>query len=86
MNNLKTIFYAIVIFLAAIGAFMVFGLIAAAIQYLFILGVLILGGVLAYKLLKKPYDDPQLEAKRANRELKEVTRKLEEIKRKQFSK
>ncbi len=86
MNNLKTIFYAIVIFLAAIGAFMVFGLIAAAIQYLFILGVLVLGGMLAYKLLKKPDDDPRLEAKRANRELKEMTRKLEEIKRKQFSK
>ncbi len=85
MKNAKIIFYAVVIFLAAIGAFMLFGFIVAAVQYLFILGVLILGGMLVVKLLKKS-DDPQLETKRASKELKEMQLKLEEIKRKQLSK
>ena len=85
MKTAKLIFHAIIILLAAIGAFFLFGIFTALIQYLFFIGVLLIAGVIALKLLRKS-DGPQLEAKRSERELNEAIRQLEEIKRKQYSK
>jgi hypothetical protein len=85
MTTAKLIFYAIVILLAAVGAFMLFGFVVAAIQYLVILGALLLVGLFVVKLLKRP-DDRQLEANPGDRELKEAVRELEAIKRRQITK
>jgi membrane protein implicated in regulation of membrane protease activity len=83
MKTAKLIFYAIIVFLAAIGAFAVFGLVTAILQYLFFFGVLLVAGLFALKVLRKS-DRPQLEANRPEKELKEAMRRLEEIKRKQY--
>jgi membrane protein implicated in regulation of membrane protease activity len=82
MKIAKIIFYAIIIFLAAIGAFFIFGLVTAVLQYLFFFGVLLMAGILAVKLLRRKSDHPQLDANRPERELEDAVRRLEEIKRK----
>jgi membrane protein implicated in regulation of membrane protease activity len=83
MKTAKIIFYAIIIFLAAIGAFFIFGLVTAVLQYLFFFGLLLIAGLVVVKLLRKS-DPPQLEANHPERELKEAIRQLEELKRKQL--
>jgi uncharacterized membrane-anchored protein YhcB (DUF1043 family) len=85
MKTAKLIFYALVILLAALGAFAVYGLVVAAIPYLFGLVAILLVGFVVVKMLKKS-DKPQLKAVDPDRELKEAIRQLEEIKRKQFLK
>jgi hypothetical protein len=86
MKTAKLIFHAIIILLAAIGAFFLFGIFTALIQYLFFIGVLLIAGFIAVKLLGGKSDEPQLDAKRTDKKLKEALRQLEELKRKQFSK
>lgn len=85
MKTAKLLFYAVVLFLAAFGAFMLFGAIISIGQYLIWLGAILLVGFLVVKLLKKP-EKPQLETSPADRELQEAIRKIEEIKRAQLPK
>jgi uncharacterized membrane protein len=84
MSMFKIIFTAILLLLAAVGAFMLFGLVVAAAKFLFFLGVLALVGMGAFKLLKKS-ERPELEERGAQNELAEAQRLIEEIKRKQLA-
>ena len=83
MNFLKIILALVVLLLAALGAFALFGLVAALFKYLLFFGVIILVGAVAYKALKKDdrrYEyqlgsDPESELARADRLLEEMRRK-----------
>lgn len=86
MKTAKLLFYAAVLFLAAVGAFMLFGLIVTAAQYLVWLGAILLVGFVVVKLLKKQPEKPALETNRADRELQDALRRIEEIKRAQLPK
>ncbi|MBA3322453.1 MAG: hypothetical protein H0T45_13550 [Pyrinomonadaceae bacterium] len=85
MNFIKLILLAVVLILAAMLAFAAIGVIFTALQYLFWLGVIIIAGAVAYKLLKKP-SPPQLETGDPFLTLENAERTLEEYKRKQLSK
>jgi uncharacterized membrane protein len=84
MSTSKIIFTAILLVLALLGAFMLFGLVFAVAKFLFFLGVLVLIGVGAVKLLGRR-QRPELEARGSQQELEEAQRVIEEIKRKQLS-
>lgn len=84
MSASKIIFTAILFVLALLGAFMLFGLVAAVVKFLFFLGILVLIGVGAVKLLSGR-KRPELEAGGTQQELDEAQRLIEEIKRKQLS-
>jgi threonine/homoserine/homoserine lactone efflux protein len=84
MKIAKLLFYAIVLFLAAVGAFMLFGAIISIAQYLIWLGAILLVGFVAVKLLKKQPERPQLKTTPEERELQDALRKIEEIKRAQL--
>ena len=86
MKTAKLLFYALVLFLIAIGAFAVYGLIVGAAQYLFWLGAILLAGFVVVKLLKKKPERPQLETNPADRELQDALKRIEEIKRAQLPK
>lgn len=86
MKTAKLLFYAVVLFLAAIGAFMLFGAIISAAQYLIWLGAILLIGFVAVKLLKKRPEKPELKSSSAERELRDAIRRIEEIKRAQLPK
>ncbi|HEX8176931.1 MAG TPA: hypothetical protein VF543_17710 [Pyrinomonadaceae bacterium] len=84
MKTAKLLFYAVVIFLAAIGGIMLFGAIVTIAQYLIWLGAILLAGYVAVKLLKKKPERPQLKTSPEERELQDALRKIEEIKRAQL--
>lgn len=88
MKTAKLLFYAVVLFLAVLGGFMLFGAIISAAQYLIWLGAILLVGFVAVKLLKKKRPErPELEASSpAERELQDALRRIEEIKRAQLPK
>jgi hypothetical protein len=85
MNFFKIILALLVLALAVLGAFAIFGVVAALFKYLVILGVITLAGVGAYKLLSKP-DGEQYELSSAEREMMQAQRALEEIRRRQLTK
>ncbi|HEV3468751.1 MAG TPA: hypothetical protein VG148_05480 [Pyrinomonadaceae bacterium] len=87
MNIFKVLLALVVLFLAALGAFAVFGLVAALFKYLVFFGVILLVGAVAYKALKK--DDRGYEYQLGNdpeSELARADRLLEEMRRKQLTK
>lgn len=86
MKTAKLLFYAVVLFLAAFGGFMLFGAIVTIAQYLVWLGAILLVGYVAVKLLKKKPEHPQLKTSPEERELQEAIRRIEEIKRAQLPK
>ena len=87
MKTAKLLFYAVVLFLVAFGAFMLFGAIMSIAQYLIWLGAILLAGFVAVKLLKKKKSQiPELEISPAERELQDALRQIEEIKRAQLPK
>jgi hypothetical protein len=88
MKTAKLLFYALVLFLVAVGAIALYSLIVAAAQYLFWLGAILLAGFVAVRLLKKKKkpERPQLESTPADRELQDALRRIEEIKRAQLPK
>lgn len=86
MRTAKLLFYAVVLFLAVMGGFWLFGAIASIAQYLIWLGALLLAGFVVIKLLKKSPERPQLETNPADRELQDAIRRLEELKRAQLPK
>lgn len=81
MKTAKLLFYAVILFLAAVGGFMLFGAIVTIAQYLVWLGAILLVGYVAVRLLKKKPERPQLKTSPEERELEEAMRKIEEIKR-----
>ena len=86
MSTAKLLFYAIVLFLAAIGGVMLFGAIINIAQYLFWLGAIILAGYVVVKVLKKKPEPARLKTGSENIELEDALRRIEEIKRAQLPK
>lgn len=88
MNFIKLIIIAIGLVLAAMLAFSIIGIVYSAIWYLFLLGVVAVGGFVGYKLLQKGDDSAKLEAKTpiAIAEMKNLDRELEEYKQKYLPK
>jgi threonine/homoserine/homoserine lactone efflux protein len=85
MKTAKLLFYVVVLFLAIIGGFAVFGALAWIVQYVFWLAAILLVGYLGVKLLtKKKPEHPQLKTSPEERELQDALRRIEEIKRAQL--
>lgn len=81
MSFWKIILTLAILFLAAVGAFMLFGLVAALLPYLVFFGVVALAGFVAFKALKgsgravEELEGPDAELERARRALEEVKRR-----------
>lgn len=84
---MKLILAAAGIIIATMLAFSVIGIIYSALWYLFLLGIVAIGGAVGYKLLVKNKELSQLENKppAAIAEMKNADRALEEYKRKYLS-
>lgn len=82
MKNIKTVFIIIGVIAAAIVAFSAIALVVAALQYVFLIGIIGLAGVAAYKFLKKPKSSPQIENKTPVSQLDDVDDTLEKYKQK----
>ena len=67
-------------------AFLLFGVVTALVQYLIVIGAVVLLGMLAYKVLRNP-ERPQLtDFKQHDKDLARVRRTLAEYKRKELPK
>jgi 4-hydroxybenzoate polyprenyltransferase len=87
MNYIKLILIAVGLILAAILAFSIVGIVYTALWYLFLLGIVAVGGTIAYKVLKKDEVSKLKEgAPVAIAEMKNADRTLEEYKRKYLTK
>ncbi len=61
MNFIKIILVAIGLIIAAMLALSVIGIVYSALWYLFLLGIVAVGGAVGYKLLTKKKETPQLQ-------------------------
>ena len=88
MNIIKIILIMVGLYLLVTLGFAVVGIVYTALWYLFLLGVVAIGGAVGYKLLKKDGEPARLEEKKpiAIAEIKDADRALEEYKRRQLSK
>jgi len=88
MNFIKIVLVAVGLILAAMLAFSIIGIISSALWYLFLLGIVAVGGAVGYKLLKKDDQVSQLKDNTpiAIAEMKNADRALEEYKRKYLPK
>lgn len=84
MKTLKLVLIAAALITAAIFAFSIVGMIYSALFYVFLLGIVAVGGAVAYKMLisrgeQRQFADPSLptvaEVRRADRTLEEYKRK-----------
>lgn len=85
MDKLRIIMVLAVLLLAAVGAFVLFGFLLAAVKVLLMLGVVLLVGAVVVKALRKP-ERRELEEARPERALDDAERVLEEYRRKQLTK
>jgi 4-hydroxybenzoate polyprenyltransferase len=81
MDNLKTILTLIAIILGALAVLATIGFIYTFLGYLLILGVVCLGGYIAFRILTKA-DTKQISAPDPKKEFERVQRLLDEYKRK----
>lgn len=79
MSFFKIVIALLVLLLAALGAFMLWGVLVAAVKILFYLGIIALVGAFAYKALKKSKPPAELNPWPADRELEKAQRLLEEV-------
>jgi predicted RND superfamily exporter protein len=86
MKNAKLILMALAILLAAIGVWMVVGVVVTVVKFLFVLAIIVLGISIFRKLTGKSSKPRQLGEQDLDRELSEPLRQLEEIKRRQLIK
>ncbi|HEV8157696.1 MAG TPA: hypothetical protein VGP58_01610 [Pyrinomonadaceae bacterium] len=88
MNFIKIILIAIGLVLAAMLAFSVIGIVYSALWYLFLLGIVAVGGAIGYKLLVKDKESMRLEDKTpiTIAEMENADRALEEYKQKYLPK
>ncbi len=88
MNFIKIILVAVALIIAALLAFSVVGIVYSALWYLFLLGIVAVGGAVGYKLLIKEKESPQLEDKIPTTiaEMENADRTLEKYKRKYLPK
>jgi len=80
MEKLKTILTLIAVILGALAVLAVVGFIYSLLGYILILGVVCLGGYIAFRLLTKSHDK-QIAALDPKKELERVQRLLDEYKR-----
>ena len=81
MDQLKTILTLLAIILGALAVLAVVGFIYSLLGYILILGVICIGGYIAFRLFGKP-DEKQIVAPDPKKELAKVQRLLDEYKRK----
>ncbi len=88
MKFIKLILIAVGLYLLVMLGFAVIGIVYSTVWYLFWLGVIVIGGTVGYKLLKKDGEQAKLEDKTpiAIAEINNADRALEEYKRKYLSK
>jgi hypothetical protein len=88
MKYIKIILFAIGLVLAAMLAFSVIGIVYSALWYLFLLGIVAIGGAVGYKLLTKGKESRQLNENTpiAIAEMDNADRTLEEYRRKYLPK
>ncbi|CAN5863515.1 hypothetical protein BH24ACI1_BH24ACI1_19640 [soil metagenome] len=88
MNFIKIILIAIGLVLAAMLAFSVIGIVYSALWYLFLLGIVAVGGAIGYKLLVKDKESMRLEDKTpiTIAEMENADQALEEYKQKYLPK
>jgi len=86
MKTIKLVLMLAGFIFLVVLAFLLFGVVTALVQYLLILGAVILVGMLAYKVLRNP-ERPQLpDFKEHDKDLERVRRTLAEYKRKELPK
>ena len=88
MNVIKFILVAVGIILAILLGLSLVGIIYSALFYIFLFGIVAIGGFVGYKLLKKDDETTKIGGKQsiAIAEMKNVDRELEEYKRKYLPK
>jgi len=88
MNFIKIILICAGLIIAAMLAFSIIGIVYSALWYLFLLGIVAIGGAVGFKLLKKDTEQPQLEDKMpvVIADMQNADRTLEEYKRKYLPK
>ena len=88
MNFIKIILVAVALIVAALLTFSVIGIVYSALWYLFLLGIVAVGGAVGYKFLVKEKESPRLEDKTPPTiaEMENADRALEEYKRKYLPK
>jgi len=88
MNYIKLILIVVGLLVAAMLAFSIVGIVYSALWYLFLFGIVAVGGAVGYKLLVKDKESPRLEAGTPTgvAEMKNADRALEEYKRKHLTK
>ncbi|MBV9928979.1 MAG: hypothetical protein JOZ96_28460 [Acidobacteria bacterium] len=86
MKLFKLLFALVVLFLAVLGAFALFGLVAVIFKWLVIFGVIALLGVGAYKLLSGPDEDAHAALSPAEVEMLKAERMLAELRHKELTK
>ncbi|MCY7377357.1 MAG: hypothetical protein LH472_15465 [Pyrinomonadaceae bacterium] len=88
MNIFKIILVAVGVIIAAMLAFSVIGIVYSALWYLFLLGIVAIGGAVGYKLLTKGKESRQLNENTpiAIAEMDNADRTLEEYRRKYLPK
>ncbi|MCY7347844.1 MAG: hypothetical protein LH614_16730 [Pyrinomonadaceae bacterium] len=88
MNLIKIILIAVGLVVAAMLAFSIIGIVYSALWYLFLLGIVAIGGAVGYKLLVKDKELARLEDKTPTTiaGMKNADRTLEEYKRKYLPK
>ena len=88
MKTIKLVLMLVGFIALVVLAFFLFGFAVALLQYLLVIGAVVLVGLLAYKVLRNPERaQPQLtDFKQQDKELARVRRKLDEYKRKELPK
>jgi uncharacterized membrane-anchored protein YhcB (DUF1043 family) len=87
MKTAKLVLIVLALIFTVILAFGIVGVIMHFVQYLFALALLLLVGVVAVKVLRRPDEPPQLASFTDHtRELERVQQTLDEYKRKQLPK
>lgn len=88
MNFIKVILAAIGLIVVVMLAFSLLGIISTALWYLFLLGIVAVGGAVGYKVLTRGKEKPQLNENTpiAIAEMDKADRTLEEYRRKYLSK
>jgi hypothetical protein len=88
MNYIKIILIAVGLIIAIMLALSIIGIVYSALWYLFLFGIVAIGGAVGYKLLVKEKESPQLEEKIPTTiaEMQNADRALAEYKRKRLPK
>ncbi len=88
MSYIKLVLIVVGLLVAAMFALSIFSIVYSALWYLFLFGIVAVGGVVGYKLFIKDKESPRLEAGTPTgiAEMKNADRALEEYKRKHLTK